>query len=88
MSSEDHIAGKREFLELASSYGVVDAVALDSDTIYVFVASGQSLRRAKEIRELAAEWWDAPRIVLAVRSEQHLRAVRPPSHDVDLHPAK
>jgi hypothetical protein len=78
MTSVEPLAGKMEFLEVASSLGVVDVVALSTDTLYVFVRSAVRPSRAKEIRELVAEWWDIPRVFMSVRSDQVFTAVREP----------
>jgi len=76
MSNAD--LGKREFLELASAYGVVDVEPNGQDTVYVFVRSGLTPSQAKLVRELALEWWSVSRVLVTVRSTVAMKAVSLP----------
>jgi hypothetical protein len=71
---------KRGFLEEGSAYGVVDVEPNGQNTVYVFVRSGLTAAQIQMIRDLALEWWDVPRVLIAVRSGTLMKAVTP-SHD-------
>jgi len=79
MSNLDMKEGKREFLELLSAYGVVDAEVHPLEVAYVFVKTSLTPAQTRDIRELAYEWWNVPRVVVTVRSTTTFRAVRQPT---------
>ena len=60
------LSARREFLELTQGHGVLDVVRVSADTIHVFLSRELWPGEMKVIREVAQEWWNFDRIVVAV----------------------